>query len=68
MQKPYRFRLMNKEMVGGAFSKSPTTIPMGKITRRCIHCHCVYALGHVINNSEMRIRNISTESSHLHSC
>lgn len=40
-QKPYRFRLIHMEMVGGTLSKSPTIIPIGKITCRCIHCQCM---------------------------
>lgn len=55
--------LMNVELVGGTFSRSPTIVPKGKITRRCVYCHYVYGLGHLIYSIKMLIGNI--EISHL---
>lgn len=58
--------LMNVELVGGTFSRSPTIVPKGKITRRCVYCHYVYGLGHLIYSIKMLIGNI--EISHLQAC
>lgn len=58
--------LMSVELVGGTFSRSPTIVPKGKITRRCVYCHYVYGLGHLIYSIKMLIGNI--EISHLQAC